>query len=139
MGDALSRATSFNEKGGVITMNKNGDQGVMAAVSGVTISPSSGKNAHIDVYNSAKPSEWGNVSSQLGTVHTHTSGTETIGNRKFGFEQSPSGQDILNAAGRGNLPLNNYVLSSSKNTVYIYNGPDTLATFPLQKFLSFGK
>ena len=63
-------------------------------------------------------------------IHTHPSGSLTIGNDKYFFTQTPLPGDI-EAAGSNTC----YEIGRGNNMVYIFNGTGVLAKLPLRRFV----
>ena len=158
MGKAVDRAgsPSFHEEGGYFGTTSDGNEFVVHAAPGETADPSKDPHASIDVFKAADISTLPNDANPTikGTFHTHPDGTvtsssgggfNTIGGTTttYSFENAPSGSkgygDIPNARtnSRG-VTGNRYVLAQGNNTVYIYNGSGTVATFPIPQFRSIG-
>jgi len=134
----------FHEEGGIFGDYK-GQEKVIPAKPGNASDPAVNKTAEIDVYSGEDSYNY--LKNVYGTFHVHPRGT----NRGAYFEQQPSSfindkgelvGDIPNAQALISRPRpvtgNHYVLGAGDNTVYIYNGKGTIATFPLDKFVSIG-
>ena len=157
MKKAVDRAgsPSFHEEGGFFGTSF-GKEYVVHAQAGKKADPSKDPHASINVFQAADISTLPNDPDATidGTFHTHPDGTVTIttgGNfntiggeeTTYSFQNAPSNKD-----GRGDIPNakantrgvtgNRYVLAQGNETVYIYNGNGTQATFPFQEFFSIG-
>jgi RHS repeat-associated protein len=144
---------SFREYGGVFGTDVSGNEKLVWANPGARVDPSKSKEATIDVFDAANPSEKGTLSSYAGTFHSHPSGTVTVGQSSgtsgmttiggtsttYSFNQFPSPEDINSAGRRSFVTGNNYVFGTGNKTVYIYNGNGIQATFPIDKFGTVGR
>jgi RHS repeat-associated protein len=152
MGKAVDRAAkptdddvkgNFHEEGGIFGENSSGEVIVEHAKSGPYSDPSKDSKAVVNTWSGLK-----NIIKNVGTFHTHPSGKVAVGLGDFenkkdsfndNFNQPPSNPDITNQANReksGSVSQNSYILGTGDNTLYIYNGTGTVATFPLTTFLS---
>lgn len=148
MGRAVERAgsPSNHEEGGVFGTDYEGNEVVVDAKPGPESTPAEG--AEINVFASADGQP--DIKDIEGTFHTHPDGTTETGPHDFGtygsqsttpYGNEPSEPDINNAKDRAKREVvkgNSYVLAQGNQTVYIYNGSGTVATFPLPLFVSIG-
>lgn len=122
---------SFNEEGGVIVQDSDGNQSILPAVSGQMKNPCIDKEADINVLELREGFSL-EGKNPVGTFHSHPNGTKSYfqGNnwKTCIFEQPPSPDDISIATP---LALNHYVIADK---VYIYNNSGTVTTLPTEKF-----
>jgi len=130
----------FHEEGGVYGKDENGNYQVIPAKPGVKTEPDAGNMATVSPNDPADPTNAPLIVRE-GSFHVHPGGTRfpssstVMGGQTRSFNQNPTDPQDFNEA--SNYPGNSYVLGA-KGTVTIFNGRGTVATFPLNKFISIG-
>jgi hypothetical protein len=113
---ADDKTGGFHEEGGLWGTTANGSQVPVPALPGPASDPAVDSNAHIFTVNPANPALAGTVTEIQGQWHVHPSGSKTVDNKTFSFNQSMSPGDKSNARFGINI-----VVGAGDRKVHFYN------------------